>query len=47
MDVNQPLVDSRRNKARQSEATKALAFDFYFTTAPEKTEPLLNHLLNL
>jgi len=46
MDVNNP-PSAKRNKARQIEAVKALAFDFFFTTNPAKTEPLLDHLLKL
>lgn len=45
MDVNQPLVDTRRNLARLTEASKAATPRSYFTTDPAKTEPLLDHLL--
>ena len=47
MDVNHPIVDTRRNLARLTEASKALAFDFFFTTDPAKSEPLLDHLMKL
>ena len=36
-----------RNAARQQKFQEALAFDFYFTTAPAKLESLLDHLMKL
>ena len=46
MDVNRPPTPAR-NAARLAKAQEALAFDFFYTTDPAKTEPLLNHLLKL
>ncbi len=45
MDVNQPLVDTRRNLARLNEASMAATPRSFFTTDPAKTEALLDHLL--
>lgn len=45
MDVNLP-PDPARDAARLAKATEALAFDFFFTTDPAKTETLLDHLLS-
>ncbi len=45
MDVNKP-PDPTRNAARLRMAMEALTFDFFFTTDPTKTEPLLDHLLS-
>lgn len=46
MDVNKP-PDPARNAARLAKSQEALAFDFFYTTDPAKSEPLLNHLLAL
>lgn len=45
MDVNKPNVDTQRNLARLTEASKAATPSSFFTTDPTKTEPLLDHLL--
>ena len=45
MDVNQPIVDTRRNLARLNQASMAATPRSFFTTAPAKTEALLDHLL--
>lgn len=46
MDVNRPSTPAR-NAARLAKATEALAFDFFFTTDPAKTESFLDHLMKL
>ena len=46
MDVNLP-PDPARNAARLAKSQEALAFDFYYTTDPAKSEPLLDHLIKL
>ena len=46
MDVNRPPTTARNN-ARFAKSVEALTFDFFFTTDPAKSEPLLDHLLKL
>jgi len=45
MDVNFPFTTTARNNARLAKSVEALKFDFFFTTDPAKTEPLLKQLL--
>ena len=47
MDVNVPFTKKARNNARLAKSVEALKFDFFFTTDPAKTEPLLDHLMKL